>query len=644
VELSLRRLSEASQERVKVLSVFHGGVNLEFLTRMTGWPHENVEQLARELVGTGLATPRPCNYVALNPSLCAYLKQNLKTDEFNTYLAHWLNEMPMHVAHIYELNTKDLPLASLLTQAELPNLLAFLNFAEKNFQDNHEANHALIDLASFLYNLIQFLGKPHILQLVGRVRDSACGSLGETWSQAHFSAIRAHIEQLLDEGKVQEALEEAQHLLSQARAAGTNAYQFAAEDLANACWLTSHILRTSGHADQALLLAQEASQRVTAIADKKDANRGLTRMANRFLIEQGLCHSALGQFDAATKLYIECIRLSEVEDDQQILAGAKAALGNHYSKVGRFNEALDLLAEARMAFSSFDDQVNTANVLSMMGSLYAKKGQVEEAEEAFNQALAIWTQLKNQAQQASTLDSLGILYNDFHNQHEVAAKLFRRAVAIYAELGDAYHRGLSCFHLSSALRKLRLLNEARHAAELASNFLKPYGHNGNPWEVSARLFEIETDSGNTAAASEARRQAIAAFLAYRRNGGENKKPYTRILLAVNNALSDDNPAAALSLLQMLIPRTSSYNLNLLLGILMKITTGSRDPSLAENPGLSYDQSVEVLLLIEKLGKVSTTLNSQPGLARTNHKFLEKISLFLAYILPWRANSRRKNRL
>ena len=37
VELSLRRLSPANRERVRVLGVFHGGVDLDVLRLMMGW-------------------------------------------------------------------------------------------------------------------------------------------------------------------------------------------------------------------------------------------------------------------------------------------------------------------------------------------------------------------------------------------------------------------------------------------------------------------------------------------------------------------------------------------------------------------------------------------------------------------------------
>ena len=90
VEISLRRLSAANRERVRVLGVFHGSVDLDALRAMTGWEPAEVEGLAMELVGTGLATPNPYNHLSLNPALCPYLQASLSEEERQALTAGWL--------------------------------------------------------------------------------------------------------------------------------------------------------------------------------------------------------------------------------------------------------------------------------------------------------------------------------------------------------------------------------------------------------------------------------------------------------------------------------------------------------------------------------------------------------------------------
>jgi hypothetical protein len=74
VELSLRRLSAANQERARMLRVFYGSVDLGVLCMITDWEEADVTSLARELIETGLATLGPYNHLTLNPALCPYLR------------------------------------------------------------------------------------------------------------------------------------------------------------------------------------------------------------------------------------------------------------------------------------------------------------------------------------------------------------------------------------------------------------------------------------------------------------------------------------------------------------------------------------------------------------------------------------------
>ena len=143
---------------------------------------------------------------------------------------------------------------------ELANLFALLEHTQ---QAGDAA--ATIELATSLYRLLQYLGKPRLLARVGQVRDDAAASLGATWSHARFEAQRTRTEQLLANGQYPAAFSMATALLQQARAAGTQAYDVAGYDLAMACWLLARVLQTTGNAEPALPLLDEARQGFEAI-------------------------------------------------------------------------------------------------------------------------------------------------------------------------------------------------------------------------------------------------------------------------------------------------------------------------------------------------------------------------------------------
>ena len=112
----------------------------------------------------------------------------------------------------------------------------------------------------------------------------------------------------------------------------------------------------------------------------------------------------------------------------------------------------------------------------------------------------------------------------------------RQAADKYVEIGDAANEGKSRNNLAITLRKLRRLDEARQEIRREIECKAQFGHASEPWKTWAILAGIETDAGNTTAAAEAKRKAIACYLAYRRDGGENHSPSGRLFHAVTKAL------------------------------------------------------------------------------------------------------------
>jgi tetratricopeptide (TPR) repeat protein len=594
VELSLRRLLAANRERVRVLGVFHGGVQLVVLREMTGWEPAEVEGLAQELVGTGLATANPYNHLSLNPALCPYLKGTLSEEELQALTAGWLEAMAIYLRYLYQQRSQNAELAATLTLLELPNLFALLDRSQAVADPE-----ATIERATSLYSLLHVLGKPRLLLRVARVREAAAAALGEGWSHARFEASRTRIEQQLAAGQLREALAGAEQLLQKAQAAGEAAYAGADYDLAAGFFFLGRVMRVSGGAQQALPLLQEAGQLFEAIAHKRPSV-GAEGMASTCLTEQADCLLDLGRYDAAAAAYEESIRKDEKRGALRDVAVGKGQLGTVRLQQQRYAEALEAYQQARDTFSRLNEPGSVAIAWHQIGRVHEEAGQPEAAEEAYNQSLAIAVRLGNQAGQASTLGQLGNLYNFALQRPEEAVAFYQRAAEIYGGIGDLVGEGMTQNNLADTFRKLQRLDEARQAIRRAIECKAPFGHAASPWTSWAILTDIETAGGNSAAAADARHQAIDAFLAYRRDGGDNQSGAGRLALAVRQALASGDQAEAASLLQQLAAVPDFENQLSFLTALQAITTGSRDRSLAEDPGLSYDQAAEVLLLIEAL--------------------------------------------
>ncbi len=596
VELSLRRMSAANQERARVLGVFHGGVDLDVLRVMMKWEEADVAALAGELIATGLATPNRYSHLTLNPALCPYLRGRMDAEERAALTARWVEAMREYVDFLVQQRNQNAELAATLTVLELPNLFALLDLVQRAGD-----TEATIDLATSLYSLLQNAGKPRLLERVGQVRDAAAATLGDAWNHARFEAARTRIEQQLADGRVREALDGAQQLLQRARAAGEQAYPGADYDLAMACFLLARVLRTAGGSEQALPLSDEARQRFEAV-EKREPGRGAEGMASVCFAEQGDCLRNLGRLDEAAAAYEERIRRGEQLGDNRGVAVGKGQLGTVRMLQRRYPEALAAYTEARERFTRLDEPGSVAAVWHQTGIVYQQAGEPEAAEDAYRKSLEISVRLGDVARQAGTLAQLGLLYDNALGRTEEAVAFLRQAVDKYVAIRDVAGEGRNRNNLALCLRKLRRLDEARQEIRRAIECGAQFSHASSPWASWSILADIETDSGNPTAAAEATRKAIACYLAYRRDGGENHDAEGRISLAVTQSLLAGDSATVASLLQQQAPRFEAAGFGGFIRALQAIVAGSRDRTLADAPDLHYGMATEILFLLETLEK------------------------------------------
>ncbi len=596
VELSLRRLSPANRERARVLGVFHGAVDLDVLRVMMEWEEADVAALAGELFETGLATPNRYNHLTLNPALCPYLRGRMESTEREALTARWVEAMRQYSRFLVQQKSQNAEVAATLTLLELPNLFALLDLVQCA-----GVAEATIGLATSLYSLLQNAGNPRLLDRVGLVRDAAAAALGDGWNHAQFEAARTRIEQQLGGGRLREALEGAQHLLQRERAEGGQAYPGADYDLAMACWLLARVLLTAGGSEPALPLVDEARQRFEAVA-KERPSQGAEGMASACFTEQGDCLRNLGRLDEAATAYEEGIRRGEQHGDDRGVAVGKGQLGTVRMLQRRYPEALAAYSQARERFTQLDEPGTVAVYWHQTGVVYQKAGQPEAAEDAYRKSLAIEVRLGNVAGQASTLAQLGMLYDNALGRTEEAVAFLRQAVDKYVEIRDVAGEGRNRSNLGICLRKLRRMDEAREEVLRAIECTAQFGHGASPWSSWSILANIETDAGNPTAAAEARAKAIAGYLAYRRDGGENHDGPGRLSLAVTQSLLAGDPAEAEALLRQVAADPDAAWLLPFIHALQALVTGSRDRTLAEAPVLSARMAAEILFLIERLEK------------------------------------------
>ena len=596
VELSLRRLPAATRARLPKLGVFQGGGNAYTISEVLGLDLKKgeVNELFSQLIEVGLAEMKEYGHLRLDPALGPALLRELGEPERQQAQAAWVEAMVELTNFLYQQHFEDAQLAATLTLLELPNLLAALAALAASADPER-----VVEVATSLEPLLQTLGRPRALAQVVEVRERAAKKLGN-WSHALFEAESAAIDRLLGDGRFQQAVEQAQRLLSRAQAAGEGAYPGAAYDLAMASARLGRALKMGGAAAAALAPVKDARERFgqLAAAGNKDAER----MASVCLTEIGDCLMALGQLDEAAAAYEMRTREAAILNDLRGVATGKGQLGTVRLLQRRYPEALAAQSEARDSFEKLGEPAGVATAWHLIGVVHQEAGQPEAAERAYQQSLAIELQLGNRPGEALTLNQLGILYSAMGRLEE-AVRFYRDSATVFAEVGDGKNEGFARNNVADKLVKLGRFTEARQELERAIECKRPFGHAALPWTTFDILHDLEVALGNGAAAAAARQQAEAAFLAYRLDGGENHTGPAQLVAAVGRAITAGQVGEMGAMLDQIggqagLPQWAQV----LIPALKKILAGSRDPALAADPALYYADAVELRLLLAGLSQ------------------------------------------
>ncbi|MGB8657684.1 MAG: tetratricopeptide repeat protein [Candidatus Zixiibacteriota bacterium] len=597
VELSLRRLSPETRQKIKPLGVFQGGADLFTLTKVLELADSERDLLVRELVQIGLAEPMPYRFLRFDPALCPYLWQEMDEATLATSKARWVEGMLQLSVFLSGQLFKDAQLALNLTTLELPNLMRLLEYVQAQ-GDLEKA----VYLATKFEQLIATLGRKHLLSQVVAIREAEAKKLGD-WSHTRFESSRMQIERLLDSGNFPQALNEAQALLDKCLQAGETAYSEVAYDIAGAYLLLGRVMSRGGAAETALRPINEAYKRFQLLADQ--GNTSAAGMAAKSLTEKGDSLKALGRFDEAAVAYKTGIKISEDIGDSRGTAVKKGQLGTVRMYQRRYEEALKAYDDALKIFENLGEPASIAVIWHQIGMVHEEANQFEAAEHAYRQSLAIDVQQNNRAGEASSLDQLGILYHKL-NRLEEAVAFHKKAADIRFTIKDQATEGRSRNNLSVILIKLKRYDEAREEILRAIECDKPYGHAAEPWKTWRILCYLEQAVGNQEAADRAREQAIQSYLAYRQDGGENYNPGGRLCAQFWQAIQENKTEEMAHLLSQLATDPQIHpSSRALISKLQAILAGSRDPILADDPELRYTDVAEILFLLEKLGESSS---------------------------------------
>jgi tetratricopeptide (TPR) repeat protein len=596
VELSLRRLPPQMQQQVKALGVFHGGANLRVLPHVLSVDVETALNIGRALVQVGLAESMPYGQLRFDPALSLCLLRGLSEGEEQAARSRWAEAIRALAQSLYAQWFQDAELSAGLTLLELTNLMALLDWVEE-----HATPKEVVQLANQVETLLANLGRPRALARATRTREKAARLLaqGSEWGHAHFTAESAKIDRLLESGQLPDAYHAAQQLLERSRAAGEAAYPKARHHIAMAYLLLGRVLQMGGAAETALSPLGEAGRQLQVLADQGDTEAPGMVPAAIAVTADSL--RDMGRLDEAAEAYLEALRRDEQLGNRRGVAVSKANLGTVRLLQKRYQEALEAYVEARAAFTSLAEAGSVASAWYQIGLVHRETGEFDQAESAYRQALPIRVRDKDLTGESGTLMELGTLYTVMGRLEE-AVTCYRQATNICAKLKDQRHEGITRGNLANALIRSQRYDEARIELSRTLACLESYGHAGQPWRAWSLLHDLEQRMEDPQAAAEARQRAIESYHAYRRARGQSYGPSAEACADVTEAIQAGGGAAVSLASQMAeyAQTESDLGVKALLSKLQAILGGARDPALADDPTLHYQDAVELKLLLESL--------------------------------------------
>jgi tetratricopeptide (TPR) repeat protein len=362
-----------------------------------------------------------------------------------------------------------------------------------------------------------------------------------------------------------------------------------------ACLCLGRALQSAGRIETALQELEEAQHRFEEI-ESRNPGGGSARMAAEALHHQGDCLGKLGRLDEAERAFNRAIALARAYQDKRLVAVSIGKLGIVLAQQARLPEALAAFSEARDSFAALDDRRSVGALWRQIGMAQQDAGNGEEAEDAYRQSLEIAAQLNDVTGQVDTLVQLGNLYFAVLRRPEDAVTPYRQAAERCVALHDVRREGLVRNNLALTLRLLGRSADARFEIERAIECIGDAGRAVEPWRTWGILADIESDDGRETEARRAYTQAREAYLAYRRDGGESRTTGARLAAEIGRLLAAGDATAANALLQQAPP---DWFPPLVAG-LRALVDGQREPSIADAPGLNYDDAAELLLLLESL--------------------------------------------
>jgi tetratricopeptide (TPR) repeat protein/predicted amidohydrolase len=368
----------------------------------------------------------------------------------------------------------------------------------------------------------------------------------------------SRVEQLLETGKYQEALNCLAKIMKGTKIAANNQLacmvlesriQIKRGDLEKALVLVDEVLLTdpnhenlfwiidalivkaeiywrSGKLDEGLRVIAEGIGQLEGIEveQAKRQEKQIKQRQGELFHQEGVIHWFKGELDKALECHQQSLKIKEQLGNKPGIANSLNNLGLVFWSKGDFNQAREYYQQSLKINEELGNRDRIAVILSNLGNLLARTGDLGKAMEYQKQALAIKEELGNKQEIFTTLINIGVIYQ-LKGELNQALEYYQRSLTLSEESGINKDIALAKNNLGSIFQLKGNLDEALESFQQSLAIYKKLGMKENIALLLLNIGEIYRQKG---ALEKALEHYQPSLVMYEEVGNT---PYTAIVLS-----------------------------------------------------------------------------------------------------------------
>lgn len=217
-------------------------------------------------------------------------------------------------------------------------------------------------------------------------------------------------------------------------------------------------------------------------------------------IADGLYQKALvlddqGEFEKATDIYYEILKIYESKNDRYGVAFTLNGLGEEFKKSDKPDLAMEHYEKALKIFIDLDEKGDMANVYYNIGGIHKIRKNYKEALEYLNKALQLDQELGSTWGMAYDYEAIGEVYSE-QNEHLAALQVHLKALEIRQGLQQKKELAESHTHVGTDYLHLKKYSKAQFHLEKAQLLAEEIGAKKAMQDVYGKRAQVFSATGD----------------------------------------------------------------------------------------------------------------------------------------------------